>query len=148
MAFTDELARGLVAEISPAELPVFELVRAGFEEDPARMLGRGDRPGSVLGSGFETVLLVVTPVALAVAVAVQQQLIDRAAGFTVDAVIRAAKKGWRSRRGSPQPSPEITDSMRDEAAAGTRQLVEEITGDADLAVRCAEVIRILLAEKG
>lgn len=147
MAFTDDLARDLVAELAPDELPVFELVRAGFEQDPARMLGRGDRPGSVLGSGFETVLLVVTPVALAVAAAVQQHLIDRAAGFTVDAAVRAAKKGWRSRRGSPPPPPEITDSMRDEVTSGTRQLVEEITGDVELAARCAAVIRILLAEK-
>jgi hypothetical protein len=147
MAFVEDLARGLVAEVAPAELPMFELVSAGFEEDPARLLGRGGRPGSVLGSGFETVMLVVTPAALAVATAVYQQLVDRVAEFTVDSAITAARKRVRSRKKKPEPVPEITDADRDEAAAGTRKLIEEITGDAALADRCGDVVRVLLAQK-
>jgi hypothetical protein len=112
MAFVEELARGLVAEVAPDELPVFEVVSAGYAQDPARVLGRGDCPGSVLGSGFDTVVLLVTPAALAVATAVYQHLMERASEFTVNSVIRVARKRWGSWQKKPEPVRETTERVR------------------------------------
>ena len=107
------------------------------------MLGRGDRPGAVLGSGLDTVVLVVSPVALAVATAVYQNLVDKTGEFTANWVIKAARR----RFGHRPPVPEITDEARESAMAGTRKLIDELTTDPELAVRCAAVVGILLAEK-
>jgi hypothetical protein len=147
MAFVEELARGLVAEVAPDELPVFEVVSAGYAQDPARVLGRDDYPGSMLGSGFDTVVLLVTPAALAVATAVHQHLMERASEFTVNSVIRVARKRWGSWQKKPEPVRETTEVMRDEAVAGTRKLVEELTGDAASPTGGGEVIRILLRRR-
>lgn len=142
MDFVVDFGRDIVAELAPAELSVFEAVSAAFLRDPRRVLTQRSRPGVVLGSGIEVVVLTVSPVALAVATAVYQHLVDKTAEATVKQAMRMA---GRLRRGKPQaPLPEITPEVRDTAADGTRTLVENLTEDPDLARKCAEVVRVLL----
>ncbi|GIM89856.1 hypothetical protein [Paractinoplanes toevensis] len=140
--FVVGFGRDIVAELAPAELSVFEAVSAAFLRDPKRVLSRRSGPGVVLGSGIDVVVLTVSPVALAVATAVYQQLVDKTAESTVKHAVRMVN---RLRRGKqPEPLPEITAEVRDTAAEGTRTLVENLTEDPDLARQCADVVRVLL----
>jgi hypothetical protein len=65
--FVLDLARGIVGEVAPEEPPGFAILGEAFMRDPARVLSSRSRPGTVLGSGIDTVLLYVTPLALATA---------------------------------------------------------------------------------
>jgi hypothetical protein len=144
--FVVEFGRDLVTELAPDELAVFDAVSAAFLRNPRRVLTGRSRPDAVLGSGIDTVILVVSPVALAVATAVYQQLVDETAKATVKQAMKVAERLGRAKR--DEPVPEITPERRDAAADGTRTLVENLTGDPDLARQCADVVRVLLDRRG
>ncbi len=138
--FVLDLAREIVGEVAPAELPGFAVLGEGFLRDPGRVLNSRVRSGATLGSGIDTQILVVTPIALAAATVVYEHLLGEAAGYALRRVARAVKG---LRRAKPVPG-EITDEARDAAVAGTRALVREQTGDAALADKCAQVVHLLL----
>lgn len=141
-AFVVDFGRDIVTELAPDELSVFDAMGAAFLRNPRRVLSGRAQPGAVLGSGIETVVLAISPVALAVATAVYQKLVDETAAATVKQAMKVAGRLGRAKR--DEPLPEITPERRDAAADGTRTLVENLTGDADLAGQCAEVVRVLL----
>ena len=145
-AFVVDLGRDIVAELAPDELSVFDAVGAAFLRNPRRVLGDQSRPGAVLGSGIDTVVLALSPVALAVATAVYQQLVDKTAEATLKQAMKVAGRLGKAKR--DEPLPEITPERREAAADGTRTLVENLTGDADLARQCAELVRVLLDRRG
>jgi hypothetical protein len=141
-AFVVDFGRDIVCELAPDELSVFDAVSAAYLRNPRRVLTRRSRPGSVLGSGIDTVVLALSPVALAVATAVYQQLVDKTAEATVKQAMKVAGRLGRAK--GDEPLPEITPERREAAADGTRTLVENLTGDPDLARQCADVVRVLL----
>jgi hypothetical protein len=76
MLVTD-IARVVVAEVAPAELPTFRAVSEAYFADPARALA-GDRDRGPLQIGEAEVVVLVTPVALAVATEVTRYLFEEA----------------------------------------------------------------------
>ncbi|WP_216207261.1 hypothetical protein [Amycolatopsis aidingensis] len=76
--FIADIARPAVAAVAPQELPLFSATCAAYLRDPERALAGRRRRDETLGSGIETIVELVSPIALAVATAVYQQLIDRA----------------------------------------------------------------------
>ena len=70
-------ARAVVAEVAPDEVAVVDLVGPEFLRDPDRVLAQGGSRAPVLGSGIDTVVTVVAPVALAVGASVYQHLLDK-----------------------------------------------------------------------
>jgi hypothetical protein len=60
----DALAREVVAEVSPAELPLFGATAARYHADPAAALATGSHADETLGFGVETVAVLLAPFAL------------------------------------------------------------------------------------
>ncbi|MCP3801358.1 hypothetical protein NLX83_19025 [Allokutzneria sp. A3M-2-11 16] len=66
------LARGVVEACAPEELPFFAAASAAYFRDPRRALAGRKRSDEVLGSGLDTAVALLSPVALAVAAAVYE----------------------------------------------------------------------------
>jgi hypothetical protein len=110
--FVVRTARNVVADLAPDELALFEPVSRAYLRDPRKVLADRARPGAVLGSGIDTVITVLSPVALAVAASVGQHLVDKAGGAAVSGGGRLLK---RLRRKKDQGvRPEITREQLDE----------------------------------
>lgn len=145
-----DLGRRLIAELAADELPLFEPIADGFLDRPKAVVNDRPRPGAALGSGVDTFVALVTPVALLTATAVYQHLVERAGAFTVARTIQFVRELRKHRRGdlAIEPSeagpPALTPELRAELTTGTRQLVEELTHDPDLADRCAAAVLLLL----
>jgi hypothetical protein len=140
--FVAGFAREVVATLAPDELMVFEPVSRAYLSDPGAVLGTRPRPDAGLGSGIDTVVLTLTPVALSVATVVYEHLLGRATDLTGRRLVKAVK-GLR-RRHDPVPSGPVGAATLEETVAGVRRLVGTRTDDPRLADQCAEVVRVLL----
>jgi hypothetical protein len=60
----DALARQVVADVSPAELPLFRATAARYHADPSGTVGAKPRADETLGFGAETAVVLITPYAL------------------------------------------------------------------------------------
>ncbi|MEC3976972.1 hypothetical protein [Amycolatopsis sp. H20-H5] len=122
--FVVESARKVVASLAPEELPLFDPVSQAYLRDPRKVLGDRGRPGAVLGSGIDVTIAVLSPVALAVATAVGQQLVDKASG----AVVKGGTRLLGRLRGKNKPGERtrITriqlDELRELAVERAREL--------------------------
>lgn len=101
--FVTATARYVVANIAVEELEFFDVVSTAYCRNPGKLLADRVRPGEQLGSGFDTVVPVVSPVALAVAFSVYQHLVDRAG----EAVVRRGVHVLRRLRRRVEPDPEL-----------------------------------------
>lgn len=114
--FIAATARSAVATVAPQELPFFPATCAAYLRDPERALAGRRRRDETLGSGVDTIVELVSPVALAVAAAVYQQLVDRAG----EQMTRGAGRLFaRLRRKAidtsrPVPSAPLSDEQRAE----------------------------------
>ncbi|WP_306211711.1 hypothetical protein [Actinoplanes sp. RD1] len=140
--FVTGFARRIVAALAPDELVVFEPVSRAYLSDPGGVIDARSRPDAELGSGIDTVVLALTPVALSVATTVYEHLLGRATDLTGRRLVKAVK-GLRKRR-DPVPSGPVGAETLEETVAGVRQLVGVRTDDPRLADQCAEVVRALL----
>lgn len=86
------LARNMVEAAAPQELAFFGPVAAAFARDPDRVLVGRHRPDQVLGADLDTVVTLISPVALAVASSTYRHLLDR----TGDALVRRGRSGLGS----------------------------------------------------
>lgn len=100
------MARHAVGELAPAELPFFTATSDAYFQDPHRALTGGRRTDDVLGSGFDVVVTLISPVALAVAAAVYEKLTEEVGGTVVRGGKRLGQRLWRRlRRRAPEPGP-------------------------------------------
>jgi len=75
-ALVEELARGLVQEIAPQELPLFRATSEAFFRDPEAALKPQKPKDDMLGFGLGTAASFLTPIVLAVSSEVVTLLID------------------------------------------------------------------------
>jgi hypothetical protein len=61
---TDALAKRIVSEVSPAELPLFDLTAARYHADPAGTLDAKGSSDEALGFGVDTAVVLIAPFAL------------------------------------------------------------------------------------
>jgi hypothetical protein len=61
---TDALAKRIVSEVSPAELPLFDLTAARYHADPAGALDAKGSSDEALGFGVDTAVVLIAPFAL------------------------------------------------------------------------------------
>ncbi|AHH97710.1 hypothetical protein GCM10010174_01840 [Kutzneria viridogrisea] len=141
--FVLTLGRGIVTELAPEELALFEPISQAYLHDPRKVLADRGRPGAVLGSGIDTAVLVLSPVALAVATSIYEHLVDKAGELAVTKAGGLLKR-LRRKKTEDQPVPELTPELCEEASEQARQAVEKLTKDPALAGKVAEVVRILL----
>ncbi|HXM56012.1 MAG TPA: hypothetical protein VOB72_11535 [Candidatus Dormibacteraeota bacterium] len=75
-----ELARTVVTELAPEELPIFDPVSERCVRDPERGLAVGRSRDDILGFGVDVAVPLLTPVAVAVAAEVVREVAMRTAG--------------------------------------------------------------------
>jgi hypothetical protein len=85
-ATVEALARQIVAEVSPAELPLFRATADSYFADPDGALAVRGRKDEALGFGAETVVALVGPFALDLVRRVLGRLVDRLGDVVADAV--------------------------------------------------------------
>ena len=85
-ATVEALARQVVAEVSPAELPLFRATADRYFADPDGTLAVRGRPDEPLGFGAETVVALVGPFALDLVRRVVGRLVERLGDAVADAV--------------------------------------------------------------
>jgi hypothetical protein len=102
-----ELARGVVADASPAELPLFRATSAAYMRDPQSVLEARRGREESLGFGVEAAVLLVTPAALQAARSVLEflaaQVVGAAESETSDQVRRRVHELF-SRDVTPGPA--------------------------------------------
>jgi hypothetical protein len=93
--FITETARYLVSQVAPDELAVFPATANEFLRSPRRVLRDRRRSGDFLGSGLDTVVDLVTPVALVLASGAYQGLIGKAGEVVAEKGIRRVARWFR-----------------------------------------------------
>jgi hypothetical protein len=131
------LARRAVAEVAPDELPFFAATSDAYFRDPHGALTGGRRPTETLGSGFDIVVALASPVALAVATSVYQALTDKAGEAVVRGGGRLARRLWarlrrRDAQAPPAPDPAIIRALTPDQRARLRRVAEERARALDL----------------
>lgn len=131
--FVQQLARRAVTATAPEELPFFAAASDTYFRDPDHLQAKRKRSDEALGSGFDLVVTLLSPVALAVAGAVYQSLTDKAGQAVVRRGGRLVSRLFRRRRGdAPAPQPivlPLTESQR----AEVRRVAEQRARDLGLA---------------
>jgi len=82
----DALARHVVAEQAPAELPLFNATAARYRADPAGTLSAGSKVDETLGFGIETAVVLLAPFALELVKRVFTQLVDKFGDSAADSI--------------------------------------------------------------
>lgn len=131
MRYTDErdfvisLARDAVSAVAPEELSFFAATSEAYFRDPERVLA-GDRGHEkILGSGIDTVVALVSPVALAVAAAVYKQLTDRVGAAVVRGGDRLVRRVFRRRGRLTEPAAQLPATLGEEERKRVAQVVRE-----------------------
>ncbi|OLR94996.1 hypothetical protein [Actinokineospora bangkokensis] len=108
--FVPAVAKAAVAELAPDELALFDPVAAEFVRDPDRVLDGRPRAGQVLGSGIETVVAALTPIALGVGASVYQHVLDKAGESLVDKGQGVLRKVFR-RKPAALPADQVAAAV-------------------------------------
>jgi hypothetical protein len=119
----DALARQVVSEVSPAELPLFTATAARYREDPQGTTHPKSGADDSLGFGVETAIILVAPFAIDLVKHVFARLSDKlgdAAADSLAARITHLFGGSHDSKVEDPLSPEqlalIGDTAREEAA--------------------------------
>lgn len=124
----EALARRTVAELSPAELPLFKATAARYRADPAAVVSPKRTGPDTLGFGVETAVVLLTPYALDLIKRMFNRLSEKLGDSVADSLATRISK-WLSpkpaeKAAKPEPlTPEqlalIAETTRSEAAALT-----------------------------
>lgn len=125
----EALARQVVADVSPAELPLFSATAARYRADPAGTLTPRGGDDQVLGFGAETAVVLITPFALDLVRRLLSRLSEKLGDSAADS-LAGRITAWFSRGSKQQPAadpaPEplspgqlrmIAETARSEAAS-------------------------------
>ena len=127
-AAVEALARQAVADVSPAELPIFAATAAQYRADPQGTMAPAARVGP-LGFGAETAVVLVTPFALDLVKRMFSRLSEKLGDSAADS-LAGRISAWFGRKNEtaaemPEPEPDpltaeqlalIADTTRAEAA--------------------------------
>lgn len=75
-----ELARWVVTQVAPEEQELFGVINDAYQRDPDRVAGGAGSRDEMLGFGFETVAVLMTPVVLAAVAEVVRYLAAEVVG--------------------------------------------------------------------
>jgi hypothetical protein len=96
----DALARQVVAEQAPAELPLFNATAARYRADPVGTLAAGSKVDERLGFGVEAAVILLTPFALELVKKIFSQLVDKLGDSAADSI--AGRVSALFRRDAPE----------------------------------------------
>jgi Zn-dependent protease with chaperone function len=114
--------------MAPAELAFFAAASDAYFRDPDHALATRKRSDELLGSGFDVVVTLVTPVALAVAGAVYQQLTEKAGEVVVKRGRRLLSRLLRRRRDVASGTQAIPLPLSESQRAEVRATAERGPG--------------------
>lgn len=148
----EALARQVVGDVSPAELPLFSATAARYRSDPSGTLAPSRGRDDALGFGGEAAVLLITPFALDLAKRVLTRLFEKLGDSAADGVAARVSR-WlsKSHDGTAEPvsgsgealTPEqlrlVADTARAEAA--------ELALPAEQSQRLADAIVATLATR-
>jgi hypothetical protein len=117
-ATVEVLARELVAEVSPAELPLFRATADRYFADPDGTLAARGRTDEPLGFGAETAVALVGPFALDLVRRVLVRLVDRVGDAVADALAERVLRRSPSGPGGGAAPPTAASGSDSSAAAG------------------------------
>ncbi|MFC0107690.1 hypothetical protein [Kibdelosporangium aridum] len=123
--FMISLARNAVSTVAPEELPFFEAASEAYFRDPERALAADRGRDEILGSGIDTVVALVSPVALAVAAAVYKQLTDQVGAAVVRGGGRLVRRIFRRRGRQTEPAAQLPATLSEDDLKRVAQVVRE-----------------------
>ncbi|MGX8903783.1 hypothetical protein ACR820_00595 [Streptomyces netropsis] len=131
-----EIARDVIEEIAPDEVPTFSAVSRAYFADPQRALsGRGSRQAP-LGFGSGMVELILTPIVLAATAKAVECLagifFDRTPGEGTTAALRRIFRGGHRSPGTPVPVPDDAEQSTSPGAVPVALRQEDIERLRDL----------------
>src|SRR5512135_1499250 len=130
----DEVARGLIADLAPQELPLFRANSAAYFKDPEKALQGQPAKDEMLGFGAGDAVVLLTPIVLAVISDVIAFLIEevkkaaqaesaRWIDDTVKAMFKKFRRAEKEEKGKPLPlTPEQLAQVRSIVVKKARQL--------------------------
>jgi len=137
--FVVDTAREMVTDLAPDELPLFEPVSRAYRRDPKKVLSDRARPGAVLGSGIDVAVALLSPVALGVATAVYEHLLDKAG----EKIVESGGKLFKRLR-HPKDVPVIAVDQIDRLRALAVERAKELGVADDLAEKIGDALRASL----
>ncbi|CUW32996.1 MULTISPECIES: hypothetical protein [Streptomyces] len=123
-----EIARDVIEEIAPDEVPMFSAVSDAYFADPRRATSSRGTRKSPLGFGSGAVDLILTPIVLAATAKAVECLADLFFKHTTGEGTRAALRGiFRTGRRSPgEPAPDAATEGTSAAAVAVELRQEDI----------------------
>lgn len=124
----EALARQAVAQVSPAELPLFRATAVRYREDPRGTLAPRPAASDALGFGAEAAVVLITPFALDLAKRILTTISDKLGEAAADSLAGRITAWFSAKGGHPPGAPEpepltagqlalIAEATRTEAAA-------------------------------
>jgi hypothetical protein len=146
------LARSVVAQVAPQELPMFKAVSKAYAQDPERV-ARADSKDEMLGFGILAAAPLLTPIVISVAEYVLRfvgsELLKAAknegSGAIGKAVHRFAVKVTGEAEGSPPAMPRLTPEQLTEIRAVAVQRAVALKLSTDKAEQLADSLVATLA---
>ena len=124
--FVQSVARRAVTSMAPEELPFFAAASDAYLRDPDHSLAKPRRSDEALGSGFDVVITLISPVALAVAGAVYQALTEKAGDAVVRRGGRLLSRLIRRKRVAAPVLLPLSESQRAEVRRVAEQRAREL----------------------
>lgn len=144
----DLLARQVVAEVAPAELPVFSATAKRYHEDPEAALTAKAKADETLGFGAESVVILLAPFALELAKRVLSKLSEKV-GDEVGDSLASRVLGWFGRDDSKDDKDvaALTADQLALVAQTARSEAAELSLPPDQSERLADAVVAALATR-
>ncbi|MDH3959575.1 MAG: hypothetical protein OEU98_08910 [Actinomycetota bacterium] len=142
------LAREVVSDVSPAELPLFAATVTRYRSDPAETLRSGGASDRALGFGVETAVVLVTPFALELVKRMFARLADRLGDSAADSLAGRIRGWFSDREDQPEESDEPAALSADQlrmVAEVTRTEAASLQMPAEESERLADAVIATLA---
>lgn len=120
----DALARQVVAEQAPAELPLFNATATRYRQDPVGTLAASSKVDERLGFGVETAVVLLAPFALELVKRIFTQLADKLGDSAADSIAGRVSALFR-RDPHEGKSPEADVALTAEQLALVSQTARE-----------------------
>ncbi len=149
-AAVEALARQVVAQVSPGELPLFSATAAHYRTDPVGTVTPHRSGDSALGFGAETAVVLVTPFVLDLVARMLRRLGDKLGDSAADGIASRITH-WFARRPADAPRAPDPEALTPEQLAliaeTTRAEAAELALAPEESKRLADAIVATLATR-
>lgn len=112
----EALARTAVAQVSPAELPLFRATAARYRDDPDGTLAPRSAGGDTLGFGASAAVVLITPFALELVKRVFVRIADKLGESAADSLAGRVSAWFTGKADRPPGEPDPEPLTREQLA--------------------------------